>query len=137
LRASPLREFFGPKAPKDIKTADVEDFIGELRKPRRVNRQDDRVLSLASVNRSLALLRHILNWAVSRKYIERSPFRRGSGSLIRLFREDNKRRRRVSEDEERTLLDAAQPFLKTMIIAALDSGMRRGEMLALTFGDID
>jgi integrase len=136
-RLKPLRCFFGAKGLSDIKTASVEDFIAELRKPRRVNRQDQRVLSLASVNRSLALLRHILNWAVGREYMERSPFGNGSQSLIRLFREDNKRRRRISEDEERALLDAAPPLLKTMIITALDSGMRRGEMLAVRVGDID
>jgi integrase len=29
------------------------------------------------------------------------------------------------------------PHLRSMIIAALDTGMRRGEMLALRFGDVD
>ena len=51
--------------------------------------------------------------------------------------EDNKRRRRVSEAEEAALLDVASPHLRSMIIAALDTGMRRGEMLALRFADID
>jgi len=136
-RLKPLREFFGPKEIVAIKTADVEDFIGDLRKPRVVNRQADRTLSPASINRRLAQLRHMFNWAVAREYLERTPFRRGSATLIRLFREDNKRRRRVSEDEERQLLDAAPPLLRAMIVCALDTGMRRGEMLALTFGDVD
>jgi integrase len=48
----------------------------------------------------------------------------------------NKRRRRVSEEEETALLAVASPHLRLMIIAALDTGMRRGEMLALRFGDI-
>jgi integrase len=136
-RLKPLRSFFGPNLVRDIKTADVEDFIADLRKPRQVNRQADRVLSPASINRSLQLLRAILNWAVAREYLDRSPFRRGSETLIRLFREDNKRRRRISEDEEQRLLNAAPPILRAMIITALDTRMRRGEMLALRFGDID
>ena len=57
--------------------------------------------------------------------------------LIRMEFEDNKRRRRVSESEEAALLAVASPHLPSMIIAALDTGMRRGEMLALRFGDID
>jgi integrase len=52
-------------------------------------------------------------------------------------REDNRRRRRVSEEEETALLAVASPYLRSMITAALDTGMRRGEMLALRFGDID
>jgi integrase len=35
------------------------------------------------------------------------------------------------------LLAVATPFLRLMIIAALDTGMRQGEMLALQFGEID
>ena len=53
------------------------------------------------------------------------------------MREDNRRRRRVSEDEEARLLQVAPPLLRSMIITALDTGMRQGEMLALRFGDID
>jgi integrase len=63
-----------------------------------------------------------------------SPLRE---TLIRKQQEDNKRRRRLSEDEETKLLAVAPPFLRSMIVAAVDTGMRRGEMLALRFGDID
>jgi site-specific recombinase XerD len=84
-RLKPLRRFFGTKEIVAIRTADVEDFIGDLRKPRVVNRRADRTLSPASINRSLALLRHMFNWAVAREYLERTPFRRGSETLIRLF----------------------------------------------------
>lgn len=66
-RLKPLRDFFGEKQIEGIKTADIEDFIGDLRKPRRVNRQENRVLSPASINRRLAVLRHMLNWAVARE----------------------------------------------------------------------
>src|SRR5262249_7209310 len=79
-----------------------------------VNRRDGRTLSVASVNRSIALLRSVLNWAVSRDYLERTPFRRGGEVLIRLFREDNKRTRRLAPDEEDRLLRAAPPMLRAM-----------------------
>jgi integrase len=122
----------------DIKTAAVEDFVADLRKPRIVNREaESRSLTPASVNRIIELLRHMLNWAVGREYIERTPFRRGSETLIKRLREDNRRRRRISEDEEARLLAAASPHLRSMIVVALDTGMRRGEMLALRFADID
>ena len=136
-RLKPLTDRFGDRALQDIKTADIEDFIADLKLPRVVNRQPNRMLSAASINRTIELLRHMMNWAVGREYLERTPFRRGTETLIRKQHEDNQRRRRLSEDEETKLLAVATPFLRSMIIAALDTGMRQGEMLAVRFGDID
>jgi len=136
-RLKPLRAHFGDRLLTDIKTADIEDYIADLKKPRTVNRQEDRRLAPASINRQIALLRHMFNWAVGREHLDRTPFRRGSEPLIRLEREDNKRRCRLSPDEETRLLAAAADYLRPMIIAALDTGMRKGEMLALRFCDID
>jgi hypothetical protein len=68
--------------------------------------------------------------AVGREYIDRTPFRRGTETLVRKLLEDNQRRRRIAEDEEARLLTVAPPLLRSMIIAALGTGMRRGEMPA-------
>jgi integrase len=136
-RLKPLIDHFADRPIAEIKTAYVEDFIADLRKPRMVNRRPDRMLTNASINRTIELLRHMLNWAVGREYLDRTPFRRGTETLIRKLREDNQRRRRISEDEEARLLEVAPPLLRSMIITALDTGMRQGEMLALRFADID
>jgi integrase len=134
----PLIEHFGDRLLESIRTADIEDFIADLRKPRIVNRRKGlRTLAPASINRTIELMRHMLNWAVGREYLDRTPFRRGTETLIRKLQEDNRRRRRISEDEETRLLEVAPPFLRSMIITALDTGTRQGEMLALRFGDID
>jgi len=136
-RLKPVIERFGDRALADIKTADIEDYLADLKQPQTVNRQPNRLLAAASINRRLEILRHMFNWAVGREYLERTPFRRGTETLIRKQHEDNKRRRRLAEEEEAKLLEVAPPFLRSMIIAALDTGMRQGEMLALRFGDID
>ena len=136
-RLKPLLERFGERLLPGIKTADIDDFVADLKQPRLVNGLDGRRLTPASINRTLGLLRHMLNWAVGREYLDRTPFRRGTEVLIRMELEDNKRRRRISEEEETALLTVASPHLRSMIIAALDTGMRRGEMLALRFADID
>lgn len=136
-RPKPLIDGFGDRVITEIRTADIEDFVADLRRPRAVNSEAGRTLAPASINRTLGLLRHMLNWAVGREYLDRTPFRRGTEVLIRMEREDNKRRRRISEREETALLAVAPSHLRSMIIAALDTGMRRGEMLALRFGDID
>ena len=137
-RIRPILERFGDWALTEIKTADIEDFIADLRKPRIVGkRADERRLTPASINRTIELLRHMLNLAVGREYLEKTPFRRGTETLIKKLREDNQRRRRLATDEELRLLAAAPPHLRSMIITALDTGMRGGEMLALRFADID
>jgi len=136
-RLRPLIEHFGDAPLANIKTADVDDFIADLKQPRVVNRIAGRRLKPASINRAIQLLRHMFNWAVGREYLDRTPFRRGTEVLIRLELEDNVRRRRISPDEEAALLRVAAPLLRSMIIAALDTGMRRGEMLALRFADVD
>ena len=136
-RLKPLLERFGDRDITAIRTADIEDFVADMKTPRVVNGIDGQRLAPASINRTLGILRHMLNWAVGREYLDRTPFRRGTEVLVRMELEDNKRRRRISEREEAALLAVASPYLRSMIIAALDTGMRRGEMLALRFGDID
>ena len=37
----------------------------------------------ASINRTIELMRHMMNWAVGREYLDRTPFRRGTETLIR------------------------------------------------------
>jgi hypothetical protein len=81
-RLKPLIERFGDRPLSAIKTADIEDFVADLKKPRVVNSLDGRTLTPASINRTLGLLRHMLNWAVGREYLDRTPFRRGTEVLI-------------------------------------------------------
>jgi len=123
-----LKERFGPKALSDIRVGDIDDLVQDLKAKRR---------KPATVNRYLALLRRMLNWAVEREYLERTPFRRGSQAVIKLERENNRRSRRLTADEEKRLLTSARPTTKALIIAALDTGMRRGELLSLRFSDVD
>ena len=135
-RLRPLVERFGDRALANIKTGDIEDFIADLRKPRMLYGREH-VLSAASVNRTIEILRHMLNWAVGREYLEKTPFRRGTETLIKKLRGDNMRRRRLSEDEEARILTYAPTHLRSAMITALDTGMRRGEVLALRFADND
>ncbi len=137
-RLRPIIAHFGDRSLAEIRTADVEDFIADLKKPKIAGRRKKpRTLSPASINRTIEIMRHMMHWAVGREYLERTPFRRGTETLIRKLPEDNRRRRRISEDEEARLLAAAPSLLRSMLITALDTGTRQGEMLALRFGDID
>jgi len=138
-RMAPIRRYFGKKLLGDIRQADIEDFITELKKPGRLteHQKADRVRRPATINRYVSLLRHMFNWAVGLEYLDRSPMRRGNVNLILGEREDSRRHRRVSADEEQRLFQHAPQDLRPMIVVALDSGMRRGEVLALRWSDVD
>jgi integrase len=123
-----LRSRFGKRQLSEIRVADIEDMVRDLKAARK---------KPATVNRHLALLRAMLNWAVEREYLDKTPFRKGSQALIKLERENNRRNRRLTTEEEKALLEKANGNLRALIIAALDTGMRRGELLSLRFGDVD
>jgi integrase len=89
-------------------------------------------LSDTTVNRDLEALRHMLFWAVDEGILLVNPL-----SRVLMVRERRKPRIMVTVTEEDKLLAAAAPHLRSIIIAALDSGMRRGEILAQLWEHVD
>jgi len=86
----------------------------------------------ATVNRDLSVLRDILYWALDEQLILANPLAR-----LKMARERRTRRQVLSVAEEQTLLSAATGHLYTMITAALDTGMRHGEITSQRWEDID
>lgn len=94
--------------------------------------------SIATVNRELSLLRRIFNVAVENGWLLKNPFSTGK-SLINPG-DEKPRERILTKEEEQSLLaacDGPRAHLKPIIIMALDTGIRRGEMLKLRWVDID
>jgi integrase len=87
------------------------------------------------VNRNLQSFRAALNWGVRTGYLPASPFKRGTETAVRLSKEA-RRSRRLQEGEEEKLLAAAGPHLRAIVEGALETGMRRGEIMSLTWGQI-
>jgi integrase len=56
---------------------------------------------------------------------------------VRFFRVNNQRLRFLDRDEEAKLLSACSPSIKPIIVTALNTGMRRGEILALQWEQVD
>ncbi|MBE0644557.1 MAG: tyrosine-type recombinase/integrase [Bacteroidetes bacterium] len=86
-----------------------------------------------TVNKELSTLKAAFNHAVRWGYIEKNPF-----VGIRKLRVPEKMPVYFTRDEVRTLIDGTTAdWLRDIIIVAVATGMRMGEMLALTWPHVD
>jgi type I restriction enzyme S subunit len=135
-RLKPALMAFAETPIDQITTAAIDDWKLALQRPRTIH-GEHRQPTTATVNRAIAELRRLLNWAVRRDLLIASPFLKGGLAVVRLDHEDNHRDRRLTEAEEAQLLQHSSALLRALIIIALDTGARRGEMLAIRVGDVD
>lgn len=91
------------------------------------------VRKVASVNREMSCLRHILKKAVSWDMMEKSQFEGGDSLMIK---ENNQRMRFLSEDEITGLLEHCSGHILDIVETAIHTGMRRGEILNLKWAQI-
>lgn len=97
-------------------------------------RQFRRVRPLVAGNRDLAFLAAAFNWAVAGGLVPRSPFRVGDVTVVKLAREEPRSRRLQAGEDERLLLAAGG--LQDIVTAAIETGMRRGEILSLQWSQV-
>jgi integrase len=87
-------------------------------------------------NRHFEVIRHVCNFAIRKGYREKeNPFLRYGQRVVQFAREQGRDRRLLPEDEAR-LLAHAGPHVQALIIAAVEAGCRRGELLSLRWRDI-
>jgi integrase len=89
-------------------------------------------LSETTINRDIEVVRRLLYWATDEGFLPVNPIAR-----VRLVRERRVRRPVMSVGEEVKLLAASSEHLRPIAIAALDTGMRRGELLNQIWEDVD
>jgi integrase len=114
----------------DIRYVDLESYQshlkqkltkgGTLRKP-------------ATINRERNCLHQIFSKAVEWEMIDQSPFDRGKSLALK---ENNERTRFLNEDEIDRILDACRDHLYPVVLCALTTGMRRGEILGLKWKQV-
>jgi integrase len=117
----PVLEHFGEWRALDVTAEAVDAFI-------EAQQEDDK--ASATINRSLQLLVQAMRLAVSRHKLTSVP-------SIRHLREDNTRQGFLEKDEVDALVAALPPHLQDVVTFGYFTGWRRGEILGLTWDDVD
>jgi len=125
-RLAKLLAAFGAERLTEITQRKVERYMQDRRKE----------VKPATVNRDVALLRHMLNKAVDWEYLESNPLKR-----VKPFKEPPGRTRYLIDAERERLLDACKhsdsDMLYPVVLTALLTGMRKGELQELTWDDVN
>lgn len=155
-----LRKYFGKRLINSISTSSLHSYRDYRLKPQPSKKPggEPRQLKSATVNRELSAMRRMMRHALAKGWIIRDIF---FGAEI--IKKEEARTRILQRDEEIRLLAACEgtwtvPYertrngkveqleatftldnrhLRAMIIVALDTGMRRGEIFKLRWDDID
>lgn len=153
---APLLEAFGRKRIRGIRPSDVEGYkLHRLATPveivvkrrqlddktgkiRIITEVKQRPRKIASVNRELELLRAMLNFAKAEGLLISSPFDHG-GKLISTAAEVERDRVLPANEESRLLAacNGRRRHLHSLIVVAVDTAMRRGELFKLRWADVN
>jgi integrase len=156
----PLRAYFGNKHIRSIRPANIKAYKNEriatpveteVKEKREIIDKDTgkkrifihkvirkRERKIASINRELATLRTILNFGLANDWLINNPFAKVKGIISTAA--EVERDRVLSFEEEQRLLDACsneRAHIKPIIVCALDTAMRRGEIFKMRWKDID
>jgi integrase len=117
-----LQRVFGHTPLSQVTRLMVDGYVTEraaIRKP-------------ATVNREVQLLHHLFVKAIEWGKALDNPV-----THQKPLRVENRRLRYPSQEEISRLLAAADEILRPILVVALHTGLRRGELLALTWPDVD
>ena len=132
----------GTRAFATLTKADLEAVRDARRAEFTAAKADDRMRpgckgGEVGVQHLMAVARQLWNWAIQEGFVETTPFKRGGVSVIRVKTgADSPRTRRLAGEEEARLLVAASPHLQALIVAALETGCRVGELLSLQWHQV-
>jgi len=120
-----LVEEFGNLNVKDLDTMIVERYQSKYLRTRKP----------ATANRMLACLKHMLTKAVDWNMANEETLKRVR--KVKFLKENNIRLRFLNADECKRLIGCCSPHLKPIVTTAVNTGMRRGEILSLKWEQID
>jgi integrase len=130
-----LSAYFGGKRLSDITPAVIEQYRAWRRES--VSRRGQ-APTPATLNRELACLKRMFNVAIKGLLVLKGGVPVSNpAARVSLERETNERDRVFSQNEFQALMDVAPAHLKPIVLAAYHTGMRRSEILGLTWDRVD
>ena len=128
-----LKSYFGGLYLYNIGPKDIEMFKAErIKAVKKSNKALLKTLKPATINRNVALLKCMFNKAIEWGKADKNPLKG-----MKPLKENNKRLRFLEKNEILKLIDCCSPHLKPIVIVAVNSGMRTGEILNLKWNDVD
>ena len=86
----------------------------------------------ATVNRELACLKYMYTKAIEWEYVKTNP-----AKTVKLLKEPPGRLRYLKPEEVDALLKACADHLRPIVVTALNTGMRKSEILNLKWNELD
>jgi len=124
-----LLKFFSGKNLNQINSWQIEKYKATRQKDISRNKK---LITKTTINRELACLKTMFNKAIDWDVVSANPVRK-----VKLFPERPVKLRVVSDEEFQKVYNNASEFLKPILVIAINSGMRRSEILNLKHDDID
>ncbi len=119
-----LIESFGDMYLTDISSKDISNYKSK-------RRQEG--ASPRTINYELTLMSHAFNIAIREwEWIDVNPVKKGSKEKL-----NNQIERWLTDEEEKSLLSASPVWLRPIILFAISTGFRMGEILNLKWSQID
>ncbi len=116
------RAFFRKKQIDEISAWDIE----------RLKAARAETVTKSTVNRDTAVLKRLFNLAVDWGLLDKNPLKK-----VALYRIEEKLMRVLTDEEERRLIEASAPHFKPLVVVAINTGMRRSELLGLLWEQVD
>jgi len=134
-RIARLKAYFGTRKLSSITVADIENYrITRLGEPDKRDKKSK--ISRSTVDREITILRSMLSKAVKWGLLAKNP-----ANAVEDYKADKKRTRFLTIEEIRGLKRATKrthsAILRPAVILALETGMRKGELLGLRWQDIN